>query len=735
MIGNITNLILYSQVLSGTTTTFTFEMDKPSGDIGGYILYLSLDGIDYTEELFRVDYNHYRVSDISTTNYTYEEGSKVYFEYSETSSITDGRLLYFSFRAISEYNELSDYTAAITAYTSPSQPTGLSTIYDGYTVNLSWNAISTDDGINSEFSNYNIYRKRIAEVSGPTIDEDYKITDDLLELGKAVWVIDDIYKTQWFGLVTTAGEFTISDSNKITLASDTSTEYTIPTGSLRLLVEGDATLIGQTTSTTFSDTAYTPDIYYIYTISSLGTTGRESEQIKTPQYTIDVENAFPYLRSPGNSNNTILQQTYWKTLRDVLIDANYYNKTKFSIPHFKDEVYNLKGYIGISNCRLDIFINDIYYTTTSTGAYGEFDVNYQFNKGTTLISFQARDQYNIKFSRKSHNYSITAVNMYAWFSSLGSEYEVVDTELAAIKSDVNIENCRYNSFEDIYSPFIEMYKIGDEGDTVFRALATAAFQAFEYSAYDESLIKVLDAFQENLDEFDHYEIYFNDRIYGTQRTQYTFTMTSTGVTRGDYYYGVSACQNSGSETPVSQLRVDRRWWPDPLGGSNILMWDYVPHADFYKIYRGSSFSNLYYMTSTGYNFFVDIGEISTNPTLRPITYNYTDIERPANLKLYYRYGVNNIYLRKKQPNSLFIFLYGKNNSEIQDYNIERLLALFSKLIPPELLYSVVFANNSKVVIYPEGREVEFVVTVNYGYYDISYYYHPSIAESEEEVYV
>lgn len=722
MIGDINNIALYSQDLLNGTTTIVISFDKPTGDIGGYYLYKSYDDITYEEDSFLIDFVHYEPGD-TQSNYTTESGSTVYFTYSIPSGASDGRMIYIKMIGISVANDMSNYSDVISTYIAPTKPSNLMIRYDGYDAMLSWDELSTSTGRNSSLVDFSVYRKNITQLSDVTYD-DGTLTHSSLEVGKAFWITDRIKRCIWFGEITTEGEFVMSDSNKVTQASDNSEEYSILEDNLQYFIEdtSSSVLVGNSFVNSYIDTTYVSDTRYIYTVVSNGTGSKTSEEVKYFLYTVDFLQAYPYLRSAGNSDNAVLQQTQWKLLKAALIDSNYYDKTAYAIPYFKDQPYNLKGYLGVSNSKLDVFINDIYSFTTSTGNYGEFDLNYSFNKGETLVSFQARDKYNIKFSRQSAPYSIRTINLYSWFYSLGVQYDEVETEAEAIQTDVSISEARYSSFVDMYAPLIELYKQGDESETIFRAIASEVFKAFEYASYERSLELLLDAFKNNLESFDDYYIYYRDDLYNTHRTSYIFASTSTGLTRNDYYYGISSCTNDGAETDIQSLRVDRRWWPNVYTGVNVLMWDYAFDTDFYKIYRGTSLDNMYFLTSTETNFFVDIGGFSPNTSIYPRLYNYTSLEKPENLILYDKYSINNLFMRLKKSTSLVIILYGKSSSTIEDYNIERLLLLFEKFIPPEILYRVIFANDDKVILYPEGEEIDLSEPpLNYAIYDESYY--------------
>jgi hypothetical protein len=725
VIGSINNFSLYSQDLESGTTTFIFSFDTPTGDIGGYYLYQSYDNIIYTPVKFLIDYSHFVIGD-DADDYTQESNSTAFFTYNVGPGITDGRLLYFKIQGISVANDLSPFSDIEQVYTAPTKPSNYRIIYDGYDVKSIWDELSTESGRNSSLLNFSIYRKGVTKITSVEFDSDTTTaTHASFEVGSSLWVIDIIKRAMWFSEITEGGSFTLSDSNKITQASDTSNEYTVFGDNLEYYLENPTSImtVGSTTDNEFIDNSYDVTTRYIYSIISNGTDSQSSEEVKFPVLTVDVTESYPYLRSPGNSDNTILHQSEWKALKEVLVDANYYDKTQYALPYFTHEDYNLKGYLGVSNCKLDVFVNGILNHVTSTGDYGEFDVYFPFKKGETQIYFQARDKFNIKFSRESARYSIRTISLYSWFYTMGVQYAEIEDETENIQTDINIALARYSSFVDMYAPLINFYKNGDEDETIFRTLATEVFKSFEYASYDESLYVVLNAFRNNLTTLDNYEIYFNEDLYNTQQTSLTFTATSTGLTRGNYFYGVSAYNSfDGSETDVSTIQIDRRWWPNVYTNVNVLMWDYMPDADYYRIYRGYTSTGLYFMTSTGANIFVDTGIDTPDMITAPRLYNYTSLDKPTNLRLHDKYGVNNLYLRLKKPTSLVIILYGTSNNTLEDYNLQRLLTLFEKLIPPEILYRVIFANDEKVILYPEGEEIDLEEDpLVYAFYDLHNY--------------
>ena len=696
----ITNLAISEVNLVDDKTEIVFSFTKPSGNVGGYYLYVSSTGVTYTKVFTRVDATHiYVISDK-----TYDSGGVTYFEYILPTSYTDGKLLYFTIVTLSTTRVVSIASNVVTAYTYPSKPSNLFVEYNGLTSTLTWDTINFSNNRNSTFLNYNVYRDIAVPINGATYDNTTGLlSNDLFTVGLTVWAVDIFKRVQWRGAVTTAGEFPLDSTTKLIGYSDNSYSYTINIDSLTVFVENNTPdLIGSSSTGYFVDATLLFDRHYIYNVQTSALDSKLSSSVKYQCYTIDTTNAYPYLRPVENSSTGILANPYWRKMKDVLIDKNYYDKTAFAIPFSKDTIYNLKGYLGVSNCKLDTFINGIYYSTTSTGRYGEFDIDYKFTKSNVELSFQARDQLNIKFSRKSAPYSIRVLNAYTWFSIIGDQYDQMTTELDSIRSDVSMETCRYSYFEDKFSPFINLYKQADEDESKFRSIAISAFQAFEYATFDQSLRIVLDAFENNVPEFEHYDIYYNNTLYRPKYTGRTFTCTNPSLPRGDYYYGVSSVSDIGEETAVSKIRLDRRWWPNTYYGANVLMWDYMTGSDSYNIYRGYSSTGLYLLRNVPGNVYVD-GNYDTLTSTGALLFNFTDLLEPTNFRASLNVFVTGYIAKRKRKSTFSIVIYTYGNSSIPEINITRIRQLLSKMIPPELKYNILMTNDTTTTIYAGGE--------------------------------
>ena len=397
---------------------------------------------------------------------------------------------------------------------------------------------------------------------------------------------------------------------------------------------------------------------------------------------------------------------YWQNIKATLIDKHYYDLSSFAIPYSKKENYILKGYFGISDCILDVYINGVYGITTSTGQYGEFELNYKFPKGETRVVFQVRDKNNIIFSPVSNEYSIKTINLYTWYSVFGSQYKQIETELDLSRQDISVANARYSSFTDRFQPLIELYKVGAEDDTKFRALAYEIFKMFEFVGYNEGINIFLDALAEEsiTDNWDHYEIYYNNSLYDSIQTGFSFiqkkidpiTLTSTGLSRQKYIYGITCLTSTGEETDASFLTVDTRWWVPSTLGINILEWTPVYEIPYYNIYRGTSTGNITYLTTITGNIFVDNNSINSSSTTVSPIYNFTDYEPPTNLKKIKNTKISEVELYNRRPHWMEVVLYAIGSYDILDYQLERIIFFLKKLIPPEIKFLFLYCNDMTV---------------------------------------
>jgi hypothetical protein len=698
MINPITNFNIEEISFTDSGSSLIFSFEKPGGAIGGYYLYTSFDGVDYTHYDTKVDAVHVQDADEST----YDIDGITYYTVVLPHTMFAGTQVYCKIVSVSTTRELSIDSDILTFYTYPDKPENIHVTYDGYINSITWDELSTSTGLNSTLETYNVYSKTLTRINSWNFD-DSVISSDNITSGMFIYVVDIFKRYSWYGTVNSDDTFTLSSDTIIELASGTDSEYTVIKDNLNVFISsGDPELIGTSTGNSYDDATFTKNLYYAYGVSSLGLGGLESDVVFYPIITKSVSEAYPYLRSVSNASNDILKETHWKKLKNVLVDKNYYDKRSYAIPYSKNEAYELSGYLGISECNLDIFVNGVYSSTVVTGNYGEFSFSYLFPRGLTTIKLQARDKYNIEFSKTSAIMEIRALNLYTWFYILGKQYSAITNEVALIKLDAKIENSRYATFVDAYQPFIGFSKYGNEDSTTFLNIAKACYQSFKYATYDYSLSSVLDAFCINISEMNKYEIYYNNELYQSPFTGEIFSCSNPSLPRDIYYYKVSSCLYTGEETPGTLLELDRRWWPDGYEGYNVLYWDAVEEVECYKIYRSSTSTgivNFGLLATIPGNIFVDTGELFPDFEINPISVNFTSLATPTEIKHETKINISDLSMLKKRKSFLTIIVYAEKTNSIPAYQLDRIIYMCKKLIAPEIKYEIIYAEDDSVVRY------------------------------------
>lgn len=713
MIASITNFAVSSITVEDNVQTIIFEFDiHTDPNIGGYELFKSTDTSGHSISCdIKVDESANQSSIISTYNNL--STRKTYFSYTLPEE-DFGRKIYYSIEAIAANQEHSSRTTDLVVYTLLSTPENLVVGYDNYDTSLSWDALDTTDSKNSQLSNYAIYRTEMSVPADAYLDAATgALVSDAFTYQSYVYVVDIQKKSIWYGQVSIEGVFFATDSNRSSFVFDLSQDYSARFRNLAIYVVDHSTtpsLLGYTQNTSYTDTTPKRNSSYLYYVAAINPNQALSNYATYPIITQALQDKSPYLRSIDNSPIDYFQQPYWKYLKNVLIDHNYYNKNKFDIPAIKGK-YLFKGYLGISNAKVDVYLNGNHNQYVITDSYGNFEFGISLSKGTSQLQLHARDYKNIGFSRKSTKQTINIVNLYSFFAALGKEYTDIWTEINLQKDDLSLTESRFEAFEERISSLIGYYRDISEEEEPYRNIAIAIYLAYEYGGYREALNIVLDAFQENIDEFDHYEIYYNNSLYDPKKTGRSFVINSStgewGLERDNYYYGVTSVSGD-QESSATTLRIDNRWWPTSTGlesstgyqGFNVIMWPEVNGIETYNIYKykGSNsvydYSNLTFVSQLHANLFVDISNNNLlTSTGTPPLYTFTSFDHPTEVVNLLNTKVSSEYLAQRKANYITIIVYAVDNEDIPDFQLDRLLSIFPEVIPPELAYRVIYCND------------------------------------------
>jgi hypothetical protein len=90
------------------------------------------------------------------------------------------------------------------------------------------------------------------------------------------------------------------------------------------------------------------------------------------------------------------------------------------------------------------------------------------------------------------------------------------------------------------------------------------------------------------------------------------------------------------------------------------------------------------------------------------SYNFTDYEPPTNFIHYMDNNVTDYSMFFMNPYYLQIIIYAIDSEDIAEYQLDRILTYVSKIVPPEIKYQIIYANDIKTkILYPTEVEIDF----------------------------
>lgn len=714
----VTNFTLSSKVISNDLTSVLFSFRKPTR-VSGYRLYRSTDGVTYSVVSIKSDIRMQRAIETSTYD---DAAGFTYFSFGFDASGTEGNRFYFYITAVSEERSESVPSDIISVYTYPSAVTGITASYDGYQIALSFTGVDTLLR-NHEFKQYNIEKWDTLEITGSTLTEGVLFHPDFI-LGTYVIVQDTSLKTTYGGLVTKEGEFEFA-KYKFGNISDVSNVipnyYVLKCYKINACVS--SAQLGSATTTTWTDANPDRAALHLYRVCTENTASDISTWAYYPVFTYPVSGTFPYIRNLNNSGTALLADTSWKYLKAALVGTNFYKKGHWAIPYSAEEAYSIRGYCGVANCKVDVFINDILDTSLNivSDALGNFNIVYKFPKGSTKLYVQLRDYKNIQFSEFSAVITVETLYTYSWFAAMSEQYGKILEKIQYVVKGVSIENTDYAQFSDNYQPLIELIKDGVETSTEsnpdrdlnFNIFAKNIFKSFNDTSFALGLTELLDAFGVYLPEIERTKVYYNNSLNNTFTVPRAYIAKSFNLARNIYTYKVTAVLTSSrgeQESAGMDCLVDTRYLPQDFRYYTVLKWPQVLNASFYRVYRKRRYNaetnytpntdGYLFLAEAQYNIFADNGLYAGTTAHQPPEYNFSALTEVPTLQSVSNLCIakyNNAALRKVHWLNIIVFM--KDASELSSLNFKRLIFYINKLLPPEKNYTLTVCNNIGSTVY------------------------------------
>ena len=708
----VTDFTLVSDTLVNDSPTLVFAFSKPVG-VSGYILYLSSTGSVYAPVSIKSDISMGKILDNSTRDID----GKTQFTYVMPLVYPKGQAYYFKILAVDIYNSYSAFSDVLSIVVPCSKPQSAIIAFDNYEVDLSWSS-----NMQPEFSTYEVHRYTLDQVKDNISLTGSIVYNDMFLLGMYTVIYDNYLNSQYEGFITVAGQFDLNGS-VITGCSDVSTVVSsVYSYDCYMLGALDTTWV--TTSTGLLDSTIKSPTKYAYAIYNVNSIGAYSVPLYKHIKTQKLASIYPVIRTPSNSSTGILSDAIWPTIKNSLIGSNYYNQTTWAIPYSQTTAYNLRGICWVSECSVDLFINDVYNSTVLTDAFGTFSFNYKFPRGNTLLRVQVRDKINIQFSQPSISIQVQTLNMYTWFYAIGTQFSQIMSGVKYLFNGLSISTASAAQFADNYQPLVGLVQDASEDPVLFHNLATGILNSFAYIGYTQGLKGILDAFKSYDSNILNYEIYPNNSFYTSNMTPDVYVDRQLLLPRNRYTYAITALKDSlGNieETTGTEHIVDTRWTPSGIPYMNVVKWLPVVNAENYRIYRKANYvitSTGYVSSSTGFVHLIDtpkllkklvFADIGLLPTIdnkvRPL-YNFSTLDEVPSVN--HVAHINTSFYKNeslKKTHFVSIILYMEGATWPSNLTLKRLFIYLPKMIPPEDNYTIIICNNVQSILYDAAGNI------------------------------
>ena len=620
-------------------------------------------------------------------------GGLYYYTYTTSTGNADGRSMYYKIKYFTTTNIFSSLSNSTQIITVPTPATQVVSWWNGLDSTVEWELVPTSSGQNFTVNQYAIVRKELNLLSGhvftATNSSTGIITNPLFIINSAMLVLHPGTETYWYGILSSTGTFTINSSNMI-LGGETTLNYAnIQSSDIVVyynLIPTISDIIGTTLPNIniYIDTTPVFDTRYIYGVITRDTiNNRNSLASIQPTITKNLALSIPRVRRLGDSGTTYLnkdQNLNWIGMKNALIDENFYDKEANAIPYSTSKT-NFKGWVGVGRILVDVYQNNKYILTTTTGIYGDLSADLLLDKdkngvGLNVIKLRARNgSISSKFSSV---FTYNVYNMYTIFAAWGESLNDFNREMLLVKSDLYLTTARSDALENNFGSVVELNKQTGWTTEVYRTVLQKIWNAYDFSATEKGLVDIVTAFPE-VEHVDFFPRFSNRTTY---RTGVTY-VGSPALSAGDYTYGVAAQKTTGELTPPTTLRLDRRWWPPAYDGVNILNWEGVSSANGYVIYRQDSSSGMIFLTSTAGTIFFDDGSIFPfGPS--PLTLNYSGMDLPQNLVEEVPFISRDIIFKKKNVHGLQIVVFGYSGEPISTEKQNLITSFILKIIPSSI---------------------------------------------------
>lgn len=603
------------------------------------------------------------------------------------------------------------YNSNIIFYNFPvSKITDLKCYYDGYSFGFDWTP-------NTEplLIRYQIEYSQGVEV--PAINQVYNTTSDVLFAADTIrkgeiYLVHDLLNGFLWEVTANLDRFLQIDNSTLLnkLSYHIYATYTVinfkiyrcdpSTFSPLVLLQKDAF----SGSYTFNYTA--EDKFYFFRVSGLGGAFSIPSNIASLKNTI-IDHRAPKIYPIYESEDALYGNPYFHSIKSMLVDANYYNKEVYALPlKPDDQLYSLRGTIGIYNSLIEFFIEGKLAATTLSDKNGEFKIEfntphkeftvaiiaYVFNKSKSAVPISRLLFYKVLIHT---NLAVVANNL-----------TLAQNELISTFNENFIETASDFVIRDYFAKQIRLTYYTDDTEEGFRRQVKFLYPLLWNNNQDSGpalFSQILDFYKNGGFGISNYKILEKgDQFTGTTNNSFHLNLSAmtaySRLTKHAYRYYVSTTLVSNPNVEAHPEEIlfdytiytgipDGKFFPAP-----IFKWVLDnPNQDFgYNIYRKideGPIIKIFTGSPPYFPYFFDTGVLPDLSGNFP-EFGYCDVPPVTNLSYYPNSTLYTQQLQDYFDRFITIVLYGVDGDPVPEGIRARLNILFTSMLPPEMFLTL-----------------------------------------------
>ena len=449
------------------------------------------------------------------------------------------------------------------------------------------------------------------------------------------------------------------------------------------------------------------DFFYCYRVKGVG---GDIEVYSPCQYNraVNIADKIPRLYPVYEANDIDYGNATFFTMRNTLVDENVYKKNPYSLPmkDSDDATYNFRGFAGAVDCPVEVFVDDVMFTSIRTDDNGEFSVDFNPPKDSFTMSVVVYNRDQSKTFVPIRDLPFDKVVIYSYLSVLSRQMEVISSlGYTANVSRQIITLADEAVIKEWYAKSLGLVFNFDDDYDKFRQEVLFLYPLFwnNPSTMSPSLMEqILEYYRDNDYGISDFTIYRNgdpvqagNDLMRLRSSVVTSLKTQIGKNKYTYYVTSVDPINPNMESFAQTLTMDYRLYDSPATinyPAIAIAWDPVkPKGQAkYNVYRRINNGPIKLIKTTDGSGYIDDGTAPETDKMFP-DFQYTNIEMVSNLRFFSRTAIQSMNYEDYAKNFILVAVYGTAGANSIPFGIrDRLAYLFTSKVNPSTRVTIKF---------------------------------------------